>query len=89
MTETENRGGIVCYTKKHLLPSCKDLENILIEIFLPKAKPITLDIINRTPDQSSFIDDFDIAFREFAPQDNETYFLRDFSTNLFLEGHCV
>ena len=65
----------------------ENFENILIEILLPKSKPITLGIIYRPPDQSSFIDDFNIALKELASQGNETHFLGDFNINLFFEGH--
>ena len=67
----------------------ENFENILTEILLPKSKPITLGIIYRPPDQSSFIDDFNIASKELASQGNKTHFLGDFNINLFFEGHYV
>ena len=48
-----------------------------------------LGIIYRPPNQSSFIDDFNIALNKLASQGNETYFHGDFNINLFFEGHYV
>ena len=66
-------GGIVHYIKNnisfnyHRSPS-ENFEKILIDILLPKPKPITLGIIYRPPDQSSFSDDFNITLKELASQ---------------------
>ena len=72
-----------------IMEASENFENILINIFLPDFKPITLAIVYRSPDQSNFIDDFNIALNELAPQGNETYFLGDFNINLFFEAHYV
>ena len=79
-------GGIACYIKNSISFNyhgslSENFENILIEILLPKSKPITMSIIFRLPDQSSPIDDFNIALKVLASQGNETYFLG--------EGHYV
>ena len=87
-------GGIAYYIKSSISFSyhrslSENFGNILIGILLPKSKLITLGIIYRPPDQSSFIDDFSIAVKELASQGNETYFLGDFNINLFIDGHYV
>ena len=57
---------------------------------LPDFKLLMLAIIIYRPlDQSSFIDDFNVAFNELTPRRSETYFTGDFSINLFFEGHVV
>ena len=78
------RGGIACYIKTTISFNyhqslSERFENILIDILLPKSKPITLGIIYRLPDQSSFIDDCNAALKELASQGNETYFFADFN----------
>ena len=83
--------GIACYIKisisfNYHRSLSEKFENILIDILVPKSKPITLGIIYRPPDLSSFIDDFNIALKELASQGNETYFLGDFNINLLFEG---
>ena len=64
-------GGIACYIKTSISFNyhgslSKNFENILIDILLRKLKPITLGITYRPPDQSSFIDGFNIASNELA-----------------------
>ena len=76
------RGGIACYIKTTISFNyhqslSERFENILIDILLPKSKPVTLGIIYRLPDQSSFIDDCNAALKELASQGNETYFFAD------------
>ena len=86
--------GIACYIKTSISFNyhrslSEKFENILIDILSPKSKPITLGIIYRPPDQSSVIDDFNIALKELASQGKETCFLGDFNINLFFEGQYV
>ena len=90
LTETEKGGGIVCYIKNifyHRGSLSENFESILIDILLPKSKPITVSITYRPLER--FFDDFDNALRELAPQGNETYYLEDLSINLFFEVHYV
>ena len=87
-------GGIACYIKTSISFNyhgslSENFENILIDILLPKYQPIMQGIICRPHDQSSFIDNFNIALKELASQGNETYFLGHFNINLFFEGHYV
>lgn len=44
---------------------------LLFLFLLSRSKPNTLGIIYRYPDQSSLIDDSNIALKELAPQGNE------------------
>ena len=86
------RGGIGYYIKSsisfnHHGSLYENFENILINIMFLKYKPITLGIIYRLPYQLSFINDFNIALKELAPQTNETYFLG--YLNLFFGCHYV
>ena len=82
-------GGIACSIKisisfNYHQSLSENFENILIDVLLPKSKPIMLGII-----LSSFIDDFDIALKELGSEGNETYFHVDFNINLFFEGHYI
>ena len=67
----------------------ESIENITLDILLPKSKPITVGIINRLPDQVDFIDHFNNAPGKLSFQSNEIYLIGDFNINLFFEGHCV
>ena len=60
-------GGVACYVKQHLTFDVKyyfsnEIENIFIDIFLPKTKPFTLGFFYQPPNQYNFLhlieDDF-------------------------------
>ena len=65
------------------------IENIVLDILLPKSKPITVGIIYRPPNQVGFIDHFNNALGKLPFQWNEIYLLGDFNVNLFSEVHYV
>ena len=95
LTETEREEGLLAIKKAGFLLTIyheslsENFRNILIDILLPKSKPITLGIIYRPRDQSSFIDNFTIVLKELASQVNETYFFEDFNINLLFEDYYV
>ena len=75
------------------------MENVFFEIHLPKAKPITVGIVYRPPNQTDFIKTFNENFAKldaanqetyiFAKLDatyKETYVLGDFNINLYRNG---
>ena len=67
----------------------ENIENIVLDILLPKPKPITVGIIHRPPNQVDFVDHFNNALGKLPFQSNEIYLLGDFNINLFFEGHYV
>ena len=53
-------GGVACFIKKFLACNykekfCKTTESILIDIFLPKTKPILVGTLYRPPDKNDFV----------------------------------
>ena len=55
-----NRGEVACYIRKDLNYAQKnlfpnDIENVFIEIHLPKTKPITVGNVHQPPNQTNFI----------------------------------
>ena len=55
------------------------MENIVLDILLPKSKPITVGIIYRPQN----------PLGKLRLQPNEIYLLGDFNSILFFEGHYV
>ena len=54
-------GGVICYVTNKICynnKSCisKQIENIFIELLIPKTKPITVGIVYKTPDQTRFLE---------------------------------
>ena len=66
----------------------ENIANIVLDILLPKSKPIAVGIIYR-PNQVDFIDHFNNALGKVIFQSNEIYLHGDFNVNLFFEGHYV
>ena len=65
------------------------MENIVLDILLPKSKPITVGIIYRPPNQVDFIDHFNNAPGKLPIQSNKIYLLGNLTINLFFDGHYV
>ena len=56
-------GGVACYIKDDISYNRKSdfsnlIENVFLDIYLPKNKPITLGVVYRPPDQKKFIQNF-------------------------------
>ena len=67
LDQSRRGGGVVCYVKrssaynyKHNFP--KNTENIFIDIFLPKTKPILVGILYRPPDKNDFVKNLEETF---------------------------
>ena len=62
--KNRHEGGVAClirsdisYELNSFLPN--EIENITFDILMPHAKPITIGIIYRPPDQSKLLDNFE------------------------------
>ena len=89
-----NGGGVACYIKNNIAynrkPSLSEnIENVTLDILLPKSKPITVGIIYRPPSQNDFVEHFHKALTKLPFQSNEIFLLGDFNINLFFEGHFI
>ena len=79
-------GGVACYIRKDLVFSPRenlsaDVENIFLDVQLPKSRPILLGVFYRTPTASGFLDKQTIS----KPNDfdnQEVYILGDLHINL-------
>ena len=54
-------GGVACYIRSDISFNVRgdfssEIENIFLDILLPKTKPILIGILYRPPDQSKFLD---------------------------------
>ena len=82
-----NGGGVACYIRsdigylqKHFFP--KEIENIFVEILLPKTKPLIVGIIYRPPNQSNFLEIINANFDKLDTDTKESYILGDFNINM-------
>ena len=51
---------------------CKEIENIIFDIILPKSKPITLGIFYRPPNQANFME---LIIKSFSFKSDETKYI--------------
>ena len=89
-----NGGGVACHIRKDLCfnarpLNCKEIENIIFDILLPKSKPITIGVFYRPPNQANFMELIVKSFSLLNLKDNEIYLLGDFNTNLLQNGNYI
>ena len=81
-------GGVACYIRNDISFSVRgdfssEIENIFLDIFLPKTKPILVGILYRPLKQSGFLDKLSTAISKRNCFDNqEVYILGDLNINL-------
>ena len=77
MYVNKNRGA------KERVNFSKDIENVFVDILLPKTKPILVGILYN-PFQTDFLDNLSTAISNTDNFDNqEVYILGDFNINLW------
>ena len=89
-----NSGGVACYIRKDLCfntrpLNCKEIENIIFDILLPKSKPITIGVFYRPPSQANFMELIVKSFPLLNLKDNEICLLGDFNINLLQNGNYI
>ena len=89
-----NCGGIACYIRKDLCFNartlhCKEIEDLVLYILLPKSKPVTIGVFYRPPNQAVFMDLMVEKFSNLNLKDNEIYLLGNFNINLFQNGNYI
>ena len=81
-------GGVACYIRNDISFNPRgnfssEVENIFLDMLLPKTKPILIGILYRPPDQSKFLDKLSTAISETDNFDGqEVYILGDLNINL-------
>ena len=83
-----HRGGVACYIRNDISFNPRgnfssEVENIFLDMLLPKTKPILIGILYRPPKQSKFLDKLSTAISETDNFDaQEVYILGDLNINL-------
>ena len=87
--------GVACYIKRYLAYNykdnfCKSTECVVVDIFLPKEKPILVGILYRPPDKNDFVKNLERTFAACDILENqECYLLGDFNINLLHNGKNI
>ena len=90
-----NVGGVafyirrnIGYLQKHYFP--REIENIFVEILIPKIKPLVVGIIYRPPNQINFLEIIKANFDKLDTNTKELYILGDFNMNMYYnDKHIV
>ena len=81
-------GGVAYYIRNDISFSVRgdfsgEIENIFLDILLPKTKPILIGILYRPPDQSKFLDNLSTSISQTCSfNEQEVYILGDLNINL-------
>ena len=81
-------GGVACYIRYDISFNVREnfsneIENIFIDVLLPKTKPILIGIVYRPPDQLNFLEPFSESIGSTHSFDNqEVYILGDLNIDL-------
>ena len=86
-----NGGGVACYVRNdinfnHKTVFSSEIENIFIDIILPKSKPFTVGIFYRPPNKYNFLDLINEDFNKLNTENNDIFILGDMNINLFLNN---
>ena len=88
-------GGVACYIRNNHSYNLRanfsdEIENIFLDIMLPKTKPILIGVVYRPPDQPGFVENFSEAILNSTNFDSqEVYILGDFNINVLDNSHLV
>ena len=81
-------GGVACYIRTDISFNVRgdfssEIENIFLDILLPKTKPILIGILYQPPDQSKFLDNLSTSISQTCSfNEQEVYILGDLNINL-------
>ena len=88
-------GGVACFIKDDLSYNIREkfsdeIESIVLDIMLPKTKPILIGVVYRPPDKMDFLEHFSEAIVNSENFDNqEVYILGDFNINVRNNCHLA
>ena len=81
-------GGVACYIHSDISFNVRcdfssEIENIFLDILLPKTKPILIGILSRPSDQPKFLDNLSTSISQTCSfNEQEVYILGDLNINL-------
>ena len=89
-----NGGGVACYIRQDLSYIPKNIfpitiENVFVDILLPKTKPFSVGILYRPPNQNSFLDVVNENICKLSPESTDVFILGDININVFLNGKNI
>ena len=87
-------GGVICYVTNKICYNTKnciliEIENIFVELLIPKTKSITVGIVYKPPDQTRSLDILSNSLNSLNMLSEEKHILRDLNINLYHNGSTL
>ena len=87
-------GGVVFYIRQNICYSLKNIfpiniENIFVDIMLPKTKPFCVGIFYRPPLQNDFLEDIHLGFSKLSQEAKDIFVMGDMNINTFIDGRNI
>ena len=77
----------ICYNTKNCISN--EIENIFVELLIPKTKPITVGIVYKPPDQTRFLEILSNSLNSLNMLSEEWHILGDLNINLYHNGSTL
>ena len=87
-------GGVICYVTKRIFYNTKncisnEIENIFVELLIPKTRPITAGIVYKPPDQTRFLEILSNSLNWLNILSKEWHILGDLNISLYQNGSTL
>ena len=88
------RGGVACYIKNSICYNNRNIfsngiENVFIDILLPRTKPFTVGVFYRPPNNNDFLKEISKDFSKLLPETNDIFILGDFNINVLCNNKSI
>ena len=87
-------GGGICYATSKICYNTKncisnEIENVFVELLIPKTKPVTVGIVNKPPNQTRFLEILSNSLKSLSMLTEEWHILGDLNINLYHNGSTL
>ena len=86
--------GVICYITNKICYNTKtfisnEIENIFVELLIPKTRPITVGIVYKPPGQTRFLEILSNSLNSLNMLSEEWYILGDLNINLYHNKNII
>ena len=92
--QNRKSGVVACYIRRDICFNSQnylsdEIENISFDLLLPKAKPISIDIVYKPPTDNRFLDYLSKGLNDFNLMENGLFILGDTNINILDNGENI
>ena len=87
-------GGVACYIRSNICFNSQnylsdEIENISLDLLLPKTKPISIAIVYKPPTDNDFLEYLSKGLNDFNIMENDLFILGDTNINILNNGEII